>query len=147
MATSLLVAVDFDDASRRAVDLAKSLAGPLGASIALVHVYHVPVYTYPSLDPTILPGFHAELTAAARASLSELAAAVGVPDAVLREGDPAPEILAEARERGATMIVMGTHGRRGIAHALLGSVAEQIIRRSPVPVLTVRGGVEPPKAA
>jgi nucleotide-binding universal stress UspA family protein len=48
------------------------------------------------------------------------------------------EILTVARELGASMIAMGTHGRRGLAHAVLGSIAERVVRRSPIPVLTVR---------
>jgi len=138
MATTLLVAVDFEEASRRAIELAKQMAAPLGAKLALIHVYTLPVYTYPGLEPSILPGFHGEVTTAARRALEGLAEEVGVPDVVLREGDPVVEILAAAREWGATMIVMGTHGRHGLAHALLGSVAEKIIRQSEVPVLTVR---------
>ncbi|APR80634.1 Universal stress protein family protein [Minicystis rosea] len=139
MATTLLVAIDFEDASRRAIDLAKDLAKPLGAALVIVHVYTLPVYTYPGLEPSILPGFQGEITAAARGALASFAADVGIPDAVLREGDPAAEILAVARERRASMIIMGTHGRRGFAHTLLGSVAEKIIRHSEIPVLTVRG--------
>lgn len=138
MVATLLVPVDFEEASRRAIDLAKSLATSLGARLVLLHVYTLPVYTYPGLEPAILPGFHTEVTDAARKALTALADEVGVPDTILRDGDPATEILAAAHERGATMIVMGTHGRRGIVHALLGSVAEKVIRRSEVPVLTVR---------
>lgn len=141
MATTIVIAVDFEDASRRAIDLAKELAAPLGATLVLVHAYALPVYTYPGLEPSILPGFHHEVTTAARNALDALSADVGVPSAVLRDGDPAREILAFARERRASMIVMGTHGRRGLAHALLGSVAEKVIRDSEIPVLTVRAEV------
>lgn len=138
MATTLLVAVDFEEASRRAIELAKQLAAPLGAHLAIVHVYTLPVYTYPGLEPSILPGFHAEVTTAARRAIEAFSRDVGIPDAILREGDLVAEILAAARERSASMIIMGTHGRHGLSHALLGSVAEKIIRQSDVPVLTVR---------
>lgn len=138
MATTLLVAVDFEEASRRAIELAKQLAAPLGAHLAIVHVYTLPVYTYPGLEPSILPGFHAEVTTAARRAIEAFSRDVGIPDAILREGDLVAEILAVARERSASMIIMGTHGRHGLSHALLGSVAEKIIRQSDVPVLTVR---------
>ena len=57
---------------------------------------------------------------------------------VLREGHPAEEILTYAREEGMDLIVMGTHGRRGLGRLLLGSVTEEVVRTSPVPVLTVR---------
>ena len=138
MATTIVIAVDFEDASRRAIGVAKELAAPLGAKLVLVHAYELPVYTYPGLEPSILPGFHHEVTQAAHHALEALADEVGVPDAMLRDGPPAREILAAARERQAAMIVMGTHGRKGLAHALLGSVAEKVIRESDVPVLTVR---------
>lgn len=138
MATIIMIAVDFEDASRRAIELAKELAAPLEASLVLVHAYDLPVYTYPGLEPSVLPGFHAEVTTAARDALTALSREVGISDAMLREGDPVREILAAAHERGATMIVMGTHGRRGLAHAILGSVAERVIRQADLPVLTVR---------
>lgn len=138
MATIIMIAVDFEDASRRAIELAKELAAPLEASLVLVHTYDLPVYTYPGLEPSVLPGFHAEVTTAARDALAALSEEVGIADAMLREGDPAREILAAAHERRATMIVMGTHGRRGLAHAILGSVAERVIRQADLPVLTVR---------
>lgn len=138
MATMLLIAVDFEETSRRAIDLAKQLAPPLGATLALLHVHHLPVYAYPDLDPATLPSFRREVTVAARAALQRLAEDTGIALTMLRDGDPAGEILAAAREHGAAMIVMGTHGRRGITHALLGSVAERVIRDSDVPVLTVR---------
>lgn len=57
---------------------------------------------------------------------------------VLGLGNPVDEILNTAREREAELIVMGTHGRRGLPHLLLGSVAAAVVQRSPVPVLTVR---------
>ncbi len=56
---------------------------------------------------------------------------------LLASGPPWEQILQVAKERGADLIVMGTHGRRGLSHALLGSVAEKVVRISPIPVLTV----------
>jgi nucleotide-binding universal stress UspA family protein len=137
MATTLLVAVDFEDPSRRAVQVARELAGPLGAELCLVHTYLLPVYTYPGFEPALPVDFSAGISAAAGRALEAFAAEVGVPRALLREGDPAPTILAAAREVSAAMIVMGTHGRRGLAKALLGSVAEKVVRTSEIPVLTV----------
>lgn len=66
-----------------------------------------------------------------------------LPEAVertseIRAGDPKTEILAYAEEAGVDLVVMGTHGRTGLDHYLIGSVAEKVVRRSPVPVLTVR---------
>jgi nucleotide-binding universal stress UspA family protein len=143
---SILVPVDFEAASLKAIELAKEFAGKMGAKVVIVHVYQLPVYTYPGLEPTLLPGFHAEVSAAASRALETLAAQVDVPHTVLREGDPATEILATAEDIKPAMIVMGTHGRRGLAHLFLGSVAEKVIRKSTVPVLTVRAPEGAPQA-
>ena len=64
-----------------------------------------------------------------------------IPDAeaFVREASPRPVIVDAALELNCQMIIMGTHGRSGLAHLLLGSVAEYIVRNSKVPVLTVRG--------
>lgn len=134
----ILVAVDFEEASRQALALAKELARGLGAEVALVHVHALPVYAYPGLDPVVFPAVIAQVTEAARRALDDLARSSGITRAVIRGGDPASEILAAARELGASMIALGTHGRKGIVHALLGSIAERVVRQSPIPVLTVR---------
>lgn len=136
-ANVIVVPVDFEAASAKAITTAKDLAARFGADVVLVHVYQLPVYTYPGLEPTLLPGFHTEVTAAAQRAVDELAKRESMR-AVLREGDPATEILAAAEEMNAAMIVMGTHGRTGLAHLFLGSVAEKVVRKSKVPVLTVR---------
>jgi nucleotide-binding universal stress UspA family protein len=134
----ILVPVDFDEGSIRALSLASELAAALGAEVTIVHVYELPIYTYPGLDPAALPPLHTEVTDAARRALDEFAKQHGVDRAVLREGDVEAEILGTAKELQARMIVMGTHGRGGLAHALLGSVTERVVRRSPIPVVTVR---------
>jgi nucleotide-binding universal stress UspA family protein len=139
----ILVAVDFEDASRRPLETARVIGAGVGAPIALVHVYRLPIYTYPGIEPIPVPPpivYAPEIEAAARKALSELAASYGISPELtfVREGDPADEILEVARVTDAWMIAMGTHGRRGLAHVLLGSVAEQVLRRSPAPVLTVR---------
>ncbi|WP_437929213.1 universal stress protein [Sorangium sp. So ce291] len=137
-ASVILVPVDFEQASLKALDLAKDLGAKLGREVVLLHVYQLPVYTYPGLEPALMPGFHAEVSAAASRAVQQLSAQTGGLRALLRDGDPATEILAAAEEQRAAMIVMGTHGRRGLTHLFLGSVAEQVIRKSSVPVLTVR---------
>ena len=139
----ILVAVDFEEASRRVLLTAQTIARGLGAPIALVHVYRLPLYTYPALEVVPVPppiAFAPELAAAAGKALSTFADTYGIsPDLTfIREGDPADEILAAAAEIDARLIAMGTHGRRGLSHVLLGSVAEQVVRRSRAPVLTVR---------
>jgi len=136
-ANVILVPIDFEAASKRAIEIAKELASKLGGEVLLVHVYQLPVYTYPGLEPTLLPGFYGEVTAAAQRALDDAAKREGVR-AILREGDPSIEILDVAEKEKANMIVMGTHGRTGLAHLFLGSVAEKVVRKSPIPVLTVR---------
>src|SRR5262249_37233072 len=106
--------------------------------IVLVHVCPQPMYTYAGLEGSTVVAF-GQVSAAARRSLDNLAAASGNVRAVLREGDPAREILAVADELAPSLIVTGTPGRRGLAHVLLGSVAEKVVRGSKVPVLTVPG--------
>ncbi|MDO8137295.1 MAG: universal stress protein [Candidatus Brocadiales bacterium] len=59
-------------------------------------------------------------------------------EAIVTVGIPLVEILLAAKEKGVDMIVMGTHGRTGLAHVIMGSVAENVVRRAPCPVLTVR---------
>src|SRR5262249_30647245 len=120
----------------KALSMAHDLATRLDAEIVLVHVCPQPIYPYAVIDGTALGAF-AQVTAAARRSLETLAAASRNVDTILREGDSAQEILGVAEEVHPRMIVMGTHGHRGLAHWLLGSVAEKVVRRSKVPVLTV----------
>lgn len=135
----ILVAVDFEAASLAALKFAQDLAAPLGVEVVLLHVAQLPIYTYPGFEPAVLPGAFQEVSAAARRALEELASKHGNVRTVLREGDAATEILAAAEELSPSMLVLGTHGRRGLAHILLGSVAEKVVRRAKVPVLTVQG--------
>jgi nucleotide-binding universal stress UspA family protein len=134
----ILVPIDFEPASLKALGIAKDLVARMGGEVVVLHVYQLPVYTYPGLEASLMPGFHAEVTAAAERAIGALAHQEGYLRAVLRQGDPAVEILAAADELKASMIVMGTHGRQGLAHLILGSVAEKVLRKSNVPVLSVR---------
>ena len=134
----VLVATDLTEASAPAVELAISIARHLGAALTVVHACEVP------LLPEGLPpvDYVTPLTTAAGARLDALLDGLRprCPDVrrALRIGPPWEEILAAAVEAGADLVVVGTHGRRGLAHAMLGSVAERVVRLSPVPVLTVR---------
>jgi nucleotide-binding universal stress UspA family protein len=139
----ILVATDFEEASRGALGVAQAIGAGLGAPLALVHVYRLPLYTYPTIEPVPMPppiAFDPAIEAAAREALASFGASFGIPASrtFVREGDPVDEILAVAAAIDARMIVVGTHGRRGLSHVLLGSVAEQIVRRATAPVLTVR---------
>lgn len=134
----LVVPIDFEKASMKALEVAKDLGARLGAEVVLVHVYQVPMFTYPGLEPSLLPTFTTEIATAAKRAVERLSETSGGLRAVLRDGDPATEISHAAQELGAQMIIMGTHGRGGIAHLFLGSVAEKVMRDSVIPVMTVR---------
>jgi universal stress protein A len=133
----ILVGVDFDEGARPVIEHAKGEAARLGAEVVLAHVVATPVYTYPGLEgAAVLPDYPLELTAAAKTGIGKFAGEYGLR-AFIRTGDPADELLALAKELGASMVVLGTHGRSGLAHLLLGSTTEKLIRRSPLPVLVV----------
>lgn len=133
----ILVATDFTALACNAEDRAVRLAQALGAKLTLLHVHHVP----PVLPTEGLLMPYDELESAARQALDQKAQSLRArfPDlrVALRTGYPDVEIVAAAKDLGADLIVMGTHGRRGLRRALLGSVAARVVRTSPIPVLTV----------
>ncbi|HEU5060048.1 MAG TPA: universal stress protein [Kofleriaceae bacterium] len=140
----ILVPTDFSPHSAEATAWAAELAGRFGASITLVHVFQ-PVsmilpegFVLKSADEiaSLMSSLDAALVQA-RNQLASLAPRVSI-DSVLLEGAPFAEIVRHARENGFDLIVLGTHGRSGLRHALLGSVAEKVVRKAPCPVLTVR---------
>jgi nucleotide-binding universal stress UspA family protein len=140
MFQDILVPFDFSDASRRALDLALDLGRVHGARIRLLHVCEVPAYAYPGIEFSPVD-LLAPLAEAGEERLMQLVKEVKVryPDAtgVFKIGSPSEEILAAVVDMPCDLVVMGTHGRRGIPHAVLGSVAEKVVRQSRVPVLTV----------
>ena len=138
----ILVAHDFGETSHAAFAYALDLAEQLGARITVVHAYEVPVYGFPegmALTADVMGRIQA-VSAEALDSVIARARRPGVEiDRMLRQGPAWSEIGAAAAEIGADLIVIGTHGRRGLAHALLGSVAEKVVRSAQCPVLTVHG--------
>jgi nucleotide-binding universal stress UspA family protein len=132
----ILVPVDFSAASRHGLDAALDLAGSLEARLTLVHVCELPRHLVYVTDDVV-----AEVETRARHDLDALLASVHVrfpaADAVLRRGNAWAEILAVAKERAADLVVLSTQGRQGGQRALIGSVAEKVVRLSPLPVLTV----------
>ncbi len=137
----VLAATDFSEASERALALAVEMARSPGSGLTVVHTCEVPAYAYSDMSFAPLD-LLSPVVDVARAKLAELmgplAAACPGAKSVLKIGVPWEQILGVAAETDADLIVVGTHGRRGVAHALLGSVAEKVVRLSPVPVLTVR---------
>lgn len=139
----VMVATDFSDTADLALTEATALARRYGAEITLVHVVTLwdsdpgnPAWRFPSVPQE----FGDSLATAAQQHLDERATGAEgtVRTSVLRGFDPAREIVSAAEAAEADLLVVGTHGHRGLAHMLLGSVAEKIVRTFPGPVLVVR---------
>lgn len=139
----ILVALDFNPISEHALDYAIDLGEKLGARVTVLHVYSLAVLM--ALDGEYLPSAEGAAKKAEEAQ-RQLDAAIA-PFAnrktevhgVLRVGEAAEVVCAQAKELAADLIIVGTHGRGAIGRALLGSVAQSVLHASPVPVLTVRG--------
>ena len=140
--TNILVPTDFSGPAEQATELATTLAEKFESKVTLLHTYVIP--TYPYGDGLYWPLDELELAAktALDTALGKVKERYQLAEAILEVGSPAEQILSIAEARGVDLIVMGTHGRRGLSRVFLGSVAEKVVRVSPVPVLTVgaRGG-------
>jgi len=136
----ILVPVDFSDCSLDALEYAAVVAKQAKASVTLLHVLEPVSY---GLDFTLtIPGSRERKKEAVSERLSGAVTALETlkvkAEYVVRGGLPNESILEAARTMSVDMIVMGTHGRRGLSHVLYGSVAESVLRNSRCPVLTVR---------
>ena len=146
----ILVAIDGSESGDRALKEALSLAGVHRAMLRLVHVVDmVPPYFSGDTNFIDVVAVEEALAQSGRQILQKahaLATTAGIPaeTALLKTGVPerriADVVVAEAKRWPADLIVVGTHGRRGLSHLFLGSVAEGIVRISTVPVLLIRGG-------
>jgi universal stress protein A len=141
--STILVPVDFSAGSEAAVEWAQALAKAFGAQLVLLHVIDTSADALIGgpggvLAPPPPAALYDQLREAARTAMAALAARVPGASALIREGSPRHEILATAAGVKADLIVMGTHGRTGLAHLLFGSVAEHVVRHAPVPVFTIR---------
>jgi nucleotide-binding universal stress UspA family protein len=132
----ILVPVDFTDCSNKALTYAVALAQQFEAELTLLNV--VPTHTYPEMaaldlltDP--MPGAKKELEI-----LRLMVGSAAECDTTLRRGMPATEIVAVAKELRSDLIVISTHGHKGLTHAILGSTTEKVLRHAPCPVLVVR---------
>lgn len=141
---SILAPTDFSAHSERAVRHACGLAERLGAELHLLHILSeiLPAGPDPLLMPVMPPEYYEENEERARETLGRLLQPDwGSPCSVVtavRWGSPVEAIVAYAAELKVDMIVIATHGRTGLSHVLLGSVAERIVREAPCPVLTIR---------
>lgn len=133
---------DFSPTAAAALGHAADLARTSGAELVLLHV--LPTINYPLRGlgmAEAFPHLQAELHTRGKERLAETAKALGTGLAVrteLRDGEAYEQVLACAKEAGADLIVLGTHGHTGLKHALLGSTAERVVRLAECPVLTVR---------
>jgi nucleotide-binding universal stress UspA family protein len=138
----ILCPVDLSETSKPAFEYAVALAARLGAELELLHVYQLPAYALPEGGLEILAGLEAEIENQLQQQLDEFAKHSTEPSVkittVLGTGVPYVEIIRAAKQRKADLIVIGTHGRTGLAHLLIGSVAERVVRTSEVPVLSIR---------
>ena len=140
----LLVPTDFSPASDIAFNYALDMAAREGASIHLLHVIEnaTVAAVFPDGLYAELPGVRERLIGEAQSRLDktakECAAANVTATTQVLVGAPASSITGEASVRGTDLIVMGTHGRSGFEHLMLGSVAERVLRSAQCPVLTVR---------
>ncbi len=132
----ILCPVDFDDNSTEALRLARRLALRDEGKLYVLHVV-------PPTDPLVVsaPLVAQQRESDARTGLKRTSEneLKGVEhETLLRHGHPAEEVVKAAQELKADLVVMATHGRRGLSHLVLGSVAEKVVRESTAPVLTVR---------
>lgn len=140
----ILVPVDFSETSLHALRLAIDLARQGGGKVSLIHIGTLPLVVsdaaaYGAAVPAYLIEARDQITQEQRHALERLAEeevpAEFLGACVVREGYPPDEIVEESQSGGYDLLVMGTHGRQGVARLMLGSVAERVIRGAAVPVL------------
>ncbi len=142
----ILVATDFSEPSEAALAYGRELARSFGAALTVVHVVENMLTRSYGVDAGVMlidPELQRQVEAGARDEIErnlfeedrKVLKATGV---VLVSNTPAEAIVHFARERNIDLIVMGTHGRGGVAHLVMGSVSERVVRTAPCPVLTVR---------
>ena len=139
----ILVPTDFSDFSELAFQYGLSFCREYGAEMTMLHVIEDPFY--PSAGGSFgfdMAGFFSKMEEEAQKKMDELIATdqakgVTVQRQIVR-GTPFLEIIRVAKEQDSDMIVIATHGRTGLAHVLMGSVTEKVVRKAPCPVLVVR---------
>jgi universal stress protein A len=142
----ILVPIDYSENSKAQLKYSAELALGFGASLDLVHVWDRPTYLTDAVMVQRPGEAHKPIGELIRENaqhdmdefLAELSLPSGVPvSSRLIAGEPASALLAELKKGEHDLVILSTHGRTGFAHLLLGSIAEKLVRMSPVPVLTV----------
>lgn len=140
---NILVATDFSESSDLAFNYALSLARKFEARLLIVHVinepvdlrgFYVPHISFEKLEEEIEEGAQKMMEKFCRTHLGDYENY----DSFIVPGIPYDEIIKKAGEENADLIVIGTHGRTGLDHVLFGSTAEKVVRKSPIPVMTIR---------
>lgn len=140
---TVLYATDFSESSDYAFEYALSLAKKFNSRLLLVHVinepvdlrgFYVPHISFDKLEEEIKEGANKMMEKFCRKHLADY----DNYETFILPGIPYDEIIKKAEEENADLIVMGTHGRTGLDHVLFGSTAEKVVRKSPVPVMSIR---------
>jgi nucleotide-binding universal stress UspA family protein len=141
----ILVATDFGEAAEAALNYGRALARVFGASLTVLHVAEDLLTASFGIEGYVggYPDFQRSIEEGARKQLESLLSdedrtELGAIPVLRTSGSPALTIVNYARDVHADLIIMGTHGRGAMAHLLMGSVAERVVRTAPCPVLTVK---------
>lgn len=138
----ILVPIDFSEHAARALDYAIDWARPLHAHLTLIHVIQsisdVGIGMAAALPAAHLKALEAELTQHLQGYLKRVEDAGVESDLVMAHGTPVDETIEVVKARAIDLIIMGSHGRTGLSHVLLGSMTEKLVRLAPCPVLVVR---------
>ena len=138
---TILVPTDFSSCAQEALDYALKLAARLDARVCIMYAYMMPVagwegaWAYPE---DVITQLEADARAKLDSTLSKARETLPSTTATFYDGDPRDGVPQLAAELKADLIVMGTHGRKGVARAILGSVTETVMRHAPCSVLAVR---------
>lgn len=139
----ILIATDFEEPSLYALDVAMDLATRFESELTVLHTWEIlsNSYSYAAIAYNTLD-IYTPLEEAASTKLEQtmerVRARLPRAKSLLLDGRPWEKILAAIESTKADLVVVGTHGRKGLSHVVLGSVAEKVVRMSPIPVLVVR---------
>jgi universal stress protein A len=139
---SILVPTDLSEGAEEALNYACEIAQKFGATVHLLNVIGIPALGVPELGVALTSSMIDSMVRDNQVALEKVADSkryiANIGEVLLRTGDARDLINQTAKEVNADLIVMGTHGRRGVTRALLGSITESVVRTAPCPVLTVR---------
>lgn len=143
--TNVLVATDFSDSAAAALDYGRAFARSFGARLHVLHALDMAPLEFVGTDALLstMPDLRAGMEADAERALEQLVTEedrrlLGAVTAITRHQMPADAIAEYAAQHAVDLIVVGTHGRRGVVHLVMGSIAEKVVRIASCPVLTVR---------